>query len=41
MAPFTVSCGFMLYISRRVELEAWDIELGFRNLNARLMAEKR
>ncbi|MDO5674055.1 MAG: hypothetical protein Q4G66_03925 [bacterium] len=41
MAPFTVSCGFMLYISRRVELEAWDIELGFRNLNARLMADKR
>ncbi len=41
MAPFSVSCGFMLYISRRVELEAWDIELGFRNLNARLMAEKR
>ena len=41
MAPFAVSCGFMLYISRRVELEAWDIELGFRNLNARLMSEKR
>lgn len=41
IAPFTVSCGFMLYISRRVELEAWDIELGFRNLNARLLAEKR
>ncbi len=40
-APFTVSCGFMLYISRRVELEAWDIELGFRNLNARLQAERR
>ncbi len=40
MAPFMVSCGFMLYISRRVELEAWDIELGFRNLNARLQARQ-
>lgn len=40
MAPVTVSCGFMLYISRRVELEGWDIELGFRSLNARLQAQR-
>jgi hypothetical protein len=28
--PFFVGAGFALYISRRVELEAWDIEQEFR-----------
>lgn len=36
VAPFYVCAGFMLYIGRRVELEAWDIEIHFRNLRARL-----
>lgn len=31
----------MVYISRRVELEAWDLELGLRALNARLRREIR
>lgn len=30
VAPFYVSAGFMLYISRRVALEGWDIEICFR-----------
>ncbi len=35
IAPFYVCCGFMLYINRRTWLEAWDIELTFRQLAAR------
>lgn len=31
IAPFYVVSGFMLYISRRIELEGWDIEITFRN----------
>lgn len=31
VAPFYVAAGFILYISRRIELEGWDIELQFRN----------
>ncbi len=31
VAPFYVAGGFMLYISRRVELEGWDIEICFRD----------
>lgn len=30
MAPFYVGAGFALYLSRRSELEAWDLELVFR-----------
>lgn len=30
MAPFYVCSGFALYLSRRTELEAWDLELSFR-----------
>jgi hypothetical protein len=36
MAPFYVAAGFGLYITRRTELEAWDIELAFRRLQQRL-----
>ena len=36
--PFYVAAGFALYLSRRTELEGWDIELGFRTLAARLEA---
>lgn len=32
-APFYVCAGFMLYINRRTWLEAWDIELTFRQLS--------
>lgn len=34
--PFHVGGGFGLYVNRRTRLEAWDIELGFRRLAARL-----
>ncbi len=32
VTPFYIAAGFILYISRRVELEAWDIEIGFRRM---------
>lgn len=35
-APFFVAGGFTLYISRRTQLEGWDIELEFRKLTNRL-----
>jgi len=35
--PVYVSCGFALYLNRRTALEAWDIELGFRNLRQRVL----
>jgi hypothetical protein len=28
--PFFVAAGFAMYLNRRVELEAWDIEQEFR-----------
>ncbi len=31
IAPFYTAAGFMLYISRRIELEGWDIEICFRD----------
>lgn len=34
--PFYVAAGFALYLNRRTELEAWDLELGFRRLAGRL-----
>lgn len=34
VAPFYVGGGFMLYIQRRIELEGWDIEIGFRKMVA-------
>jgi hypothetical protein len=30
--PFHTMAGFALYLNRRIELEAWDIEIGFRKL---------
>jgi hypothetical protein len=30
--PVYVAAGFSLYLHRRIELEAWDVELGFRHL---------
>lgn len=34
--PIYVSCGFCLYLNRRVRMDAWDIELSFRRLSNRL-----
>lgn len=36
--PFYVGAGFGLYLNRRMQLEAWDIELAFRRIAARLAA---
>ena len=36
IAPFYVAAGFTLYLNRRIELEGWDIELGFKRLIARV-----
>jgi hypothetical protein len=32
VAPFYVTAGFALYLTRRSELEGWDIELGLRRI---------
>lgn len=34
--PFFVGAGFGLYLNRRTHLEAWDVELAFRRIAARL-----
>lgn len=36
LEPFYVAAGFSLYLHRRVELEAWDLELQFRHIAKRL-----
>lgn len=36
--PLYVACGFALYLNRRTQLEAWDIDLAFRRLRQRLQA---
>ncbi|MYM62946.1 hypothetical protein [Pseudomaricurvus sp. HS19] len=38
VAPFYIAAGFALYISRRIELEAWDIEIRFRHLVKKYLA---
>ena len=38
--PFHVMAGFALYLNRRIELEAWDIEISFRNLANRKRASE-
>lgn len=35
VAPFYVSSGFLLYINRRMQLEAWDIEHQFQDLESK------
>ncbi|MEM6639727.1 MAG: hypothetical protein AAF610_07480 [Pseudomonadota bacterium] len=32
LTPFYVAAGFSLYLNRRTHLEAWDVELMFRNM---------
>ncbi|WP_341677951.1 hypothetical protein [Niveibacterium sp. SC-1] len=36
LEPFFVACGFGLYLKRRTDLEAWDVELQLRRVAARL-----
>lgn len=36
--PFYVGAGFGLYLNRRTQLEAWDVEIAFRRLGRRLLA---
>lgn len=36
--PLYTATGFALYLDRRTRLEAWDIDLSFRRLRARLLA---
>ncbi len=36
--PFYIGAGFGLYLNRRTQLEAWDVELGFRRLAERATA---
>jgi hypothetical protein len=38
IGPFYVAAGFGLYLNRRAESEAWDVELAFRRLRERLLA---
>lgn len=38
LEPFYVAGGFGLYLNRRVQLEAWDLDLAFRRLAQRLRA---
>lgn len=40
MAPFFVGGGFALYLTRRTELEAWDIELSFKKIRNRLQQRR-
>lgn len=35
VAPFYVAGGFLIYINRRMQLEAWDIEHRFRDIKPR------
>jgi len=41
VAPFYVLAGFSLYVSRRISLEAWDIEIRFRHLASSLNRSSR
>jgi len=36
--PFYVAGGFGLYLNRRTQLEAWDVEIAFRRMRRRLEA---
>ncbi len=38
--PFHCMAGFALYLNRRIELEAWDIEISFRSLANRKRASE-
>lgn len=38
IGPFYVGAGLGLYLNRRTQIEAWDVELAFRRLRRRLQA---
>lgn len=38
--PFYVAAGFTLYLNRRTDLEAWDLEIAFRHLRERLESQR-
>lgn len=38
VAPFYVAAGFCVYLNRRCQLEAWDLQVGFARIAARLRA---
>lgn len=38
LEPFYIGASFALYINRRTQLEAWDIELDFRKMSQRMEA---
>lgn len=40
IAPIYVAAGFALYITRRVKLEGWDIELAFKRMKNRIEGNK-
>lgn len=40
VAPFYVAAGFALYLNRRIHLEAWDIEIQFRQMIERRNKDK-
>lgn len=37
IGPFHIGAGFGLYLNRRTQMEAWDVELGLRRLRERLL----
>ena len=39
LAPFYVGGGFGLYLNRRTQIEAWDVEIALRRLRGRLLAK--
>lgn len=41
IAPFYICAGFLLYINRRIELEAWDVEIQFRKMASKAHNENR
>jgi hypothetical protein len=41
VGPFYVAAGFSLYLHRRIDLEGWDVEIGFRQLLARFQQAQR
>jgi hypothetical protein len=41
IGPFYAVAGFILYISRRIDLEAWDIEIRFRHLAAEYQSRQK
>ncbi|RLJ16820.1 hypothetical protein DJ031_15210 [bacterium endosymbiont of Escarpia laminata] len=40
IAPFYVAGGFGIYLTRRSDLEGWDIELGFKRLAERVKGKR-